>query len=356
MRKLKFDSKKQNRKLEQPEMKEVNKRLNDPARKHKKRFDWGKAIITILISCNLAIIGPAVGARIGNYIDTAATTAFQEENLDDYLMQTPLGSYMKLPIDENPIAIVLGDMTNDEKKSVYQAIETLDNISTNIDYTILEKDDVSITNKIYITANDDIPADALATTTIDSKNFSGKIQYPIHIEVDMDRCHTMHSDITGEDAVSAVVKHEMAHTLGFKDLYEPKYMKESIMYYSIYQESYTESDERRIRAYYGGEAEDRSAYYNYDFEDKTNEPATTVETAENGFVMPAVSSGNLRQKVAIKNVRSGDFYKVYEPTEMIVGFENDLSKTLADVPTTKPVNLNKKAKKEEDIIEIEKEM
>ena len=309
----------------------------------KKKFSMGKLLVTVLISCNLILAGNLVSMRWNQFQDINSA-AFQEENLDDYLMKTDMGAFMKLPVDENPIAVVLGNLNEDEKKSVVGAINTLDNISTNIDYTILEKDDLTIKNKIYIT-NGDVPDGALGMTTVDSKRFTGEIQYPIHINIDMDACHRMFSDITGEDAVGAVTKHELAHTLGFKDLYESKYMKESIMYYSVYQESYTESDERRIRAYYGGVAEDASGNYNYDFSIDENAPQENLPT---NLMGPISSEEFERQMVALRKVRSNPIAEVWEPAEMIYFFENDKSKTKGDRNSARD-SVKNIAKKEDEI-------
>ena len=211
--------------------------------KPKKSRNFGTRLVTILLSCSLLFAASPLACKIAERMENCVAISQSDVNLEDYLMETKLGAYMKLPVDENPIAIVLGSMEEEDRKSVIGAINDLDNISTNIDYKILENDDVSITNKIYITdAETNSSSHALGVTELSYNAVSGTIEYPVYIKVDTEACERFISDVTGEDAVSAVIKHELGHSLGFKDLYDCR-PDESIMYHSIYTETYTPGEE-----------------------------------------------------------------------------------------------------------------
>ncbi|MBQ8424955.1 MAG: hypothetical protein IJX17_02910 [Clostridia bacterium] len=317
--------------------KEADKRFksNNNSQNKKKKGGFGKKLVSVLVSIALAgSIGLAFNNEI-EYLFDVADSYSVSENLEDYLMQSKTGAYLKLPVDENPINIVLQNISDEDKIKVISAINDLDNISTNLDYTILDTDDLKIQNKIYIT-DGETPNDALGLTNINYNNLSGEISYPIYISIDMDACKGFTSDITGEDAVTAVTKHELGHSLGFKDLYDRSMINESIMWYSIYTETYTKSDEERIREYYGGVSEDASERYDYYYDENNNlcsvKPKNDALKNENSFLNGQQSNFRLIHKDA--------FAEIYEPKHLIITNEKDL-------------DIGKKSQKEDIIIERE---
>ena len=131
----------------------------------------------------------------------------------------------------------------------------------------------------------------------------------------MDACHGFFSDITGEDAVSAVVKHELGHAHGFCDIYDTSLMDETIMYYTIYTETYTPSDEERYRKYYGGVKEDASFRYDYYY-----------DVDENGNLgdLNAVNDNSLENKQsALSLVHKDILAEVYEPNQLVITNEKE---------------------------------
>ena len=212
--------------------------------------------VGLVLTC---VVGFSSGCVNMNDIMNEMTESYNSQyaDVEEYMLKSGTGKVLTLPIQENPISVIIENLSEEDKKEVIRAVNDLDEISTNIDYKILEKDDVEIYNKIYIT-DGEVPVGSLGQATFDYNNFTGKINYPIQIVIDAEGCKELTSTETGENAICAVTKHELAHTLGFKDLYEDKYRNESIMYHTVYLEDYTEGDEYRIRQVYGGERENLS--------------------------------------------------------------------------------------------------
>lgn len=176
-----------------------------------------------------------------------------------HLMSTSdYGTPLTLPIDENPIAVVLQNFTEEERQDAINAINRLDEISENVNYTILEKDDFSIKQKITITNNVDLEKThpyldkSLGVTEYKIDNEKATIKYPIYISIDED-CKDIY-DTEGVSLMSYVLKHEMMHTLGFADMYSKEYLDKTVMYYTVENgmeiNDYSEFDEKNIRQLY----------------------------------------------------------------------------------------------------------
>ena len=262
---------------------------------------WGKAVaVVLLLTCVLNFSSGC--ANIMEGISNSLNSSYAE--VEDYMLKTDYGAVLTLPVNENPISVVIDNLSEKDKAEVIRAVNELDEISTNLDYKILETDDVQIYNKIYIT-NGKTPEGSLGQATFDYNNFTGKINYPINIVIDAEGCQSLISNVTGENAVCAVTKHELAHTLGFKDLYEDKYRNESIMYHTVYLEDYTEGDEYRIRKVYGGERENLSD------EKILSQGFSGTETLKNTL------SGDVKYK---------QIAQVYEPTTLGVTYDDKAKK------------------------------
>jgi len=280
----------------------------------KKKGGFGKKLIAVLVSCSLAFSAATLFSdNVQNIIEDVAESYSVSDELGDYLMQTDLGTYIKLPVDENPINIVLQNIPEEDKQKVVSAIRDLDNISTNLDYKILETDDVTITDKIYIT-DGETPSDALGLTDISYNVVTGKIKYPVYIKIDMDACHRFISDITGEDAVSAVTKHELGHAHGFKDIYESSKRNETIMWYSIYGEDYTQADKERYREYYGGVAEDVSNKYE-DYLKNKYDVNYVFEFPKKDEEKDCLYDN---KKLALRMIHKDKFAEIYEPAHFVI--------------------------------------
>ena len=173
----------------------------------------GKIGVGLILTC--AVSAPIVGILAGNIQDKK----YKEENAEvyDYMLHTNTGKMLKLPVDKSPIEVVIKDMPEEDRQDIVEAINGLDNISTNINYKILDSDDYKIGAQIIID-NGKKSSTELGVTSLNYDNYTGIINYPVHINIDLDACHNVYNE-KGENAVTAVTKHELAHSLGFADLY-----------------------------------------------------------------------------------------------------------------------------------------
>lgn len=138
-----------------------------------------------------------------------------------------------LGIDKT-IDVVIDESFDDEQKEyITTAIEELDIDLTGVSYNIMLNSDKKSKKCINILKKDCNPADksALAETFLKHNDFYGNIVYPVNIQVYTKSLERGYGDLNVyNDYFSAVIKHEMLHTLGFKDVYDKKYFNKTIMY------------------------------------------------------------------------------------------------------------------------------
>lgn len=257
----------------------------------------GKIGVGLLVSCVFS--APLIGILVGN----AQDRAYREANAEvyDYMLHTDSGKMLKFPVNKSPIEVAIKDMSKEDRQDVVEAINAFDNVSTNINYKILDKDDCKINAKIVI-ENGSRSETELGVTNLQFNNNTGLIDYPVHINIDLDACHNVFNE-KGENAVTAVTKHELAHSLGFADLYGEEHINESLMYYKLeVVEDYTDSDKYRIRKVYGGTAE--NVNYDISFDDeKLNQNQTNLN----------------KNKLSNKPIA-----EIYEPKYMVVQKQNEI--------------------------------
>lgn len=215
-----------------------------------RKYSMGLTILTTAV-----VAGAFFAPIVANEIYTKAQENDPRFNgISDYMYKTSNGIPVTLPLSENPIAVILENMTEQEKTLIVDAIQDLDEISENINYTILDNDNYTITQKIIVRSNDSLTQDdAGGLCTITYNNFTGEISYPVYIDLDPD-CMNYVSTITGESMYTTVVKHEMMHSLGFKDIYNDADKYKTIMYYTVDTDEraldYTSFDKKCIQQVY----------------------------------------------------------------------------------------------------------
>lgn len=175
----------------------------------------------------------------------------------EYMNTTESGVPLTLPIDENPIAIVFDNLSEKEKALAIEAINDIDEISENVNYVILDTDDYKISQKIIVTSDDSLSDRNLGgVASYTYNNITGKISYPITVSLDPDYANFVSSN-NGENMYTSIVKHEMMHTLGFKDIYSKDSKYDTIMYYDISHDEraldFTERDKMCIKQVYDNE-------------------------------------------------------------------------------------------------------
>ena len=190
-------------------------------------------------------------------VDKQIALADKEKYGDMYeLMLQMNGKVVTLEKFKEPITVTLAkSFSEKEKEQIVDAINTLDEISPNLNYTIIDSPNISIMADINIDKYDDLVSPmALATTSL-KYNQKAQITYPIFIDINepFSTCFE-NIDIKENDTLSYVVKHELMHTLGFCDLYDEKHFDKSIMWYSTENANvvsdYTERDKACINKIY----------------------------------------------------------------------------------------------------------
>lgn len=172
------------------------------------------------------------------------------EDVAGLMLETNGGAPLRLNLTNKPIKVAIENFSEQDKKQVVSAIERLDNISKNLNYTILDSDHGHIDADIKIRYESFDNNMTLGNTQLTFNENTAVIKYPINIQIDPSVKDWRDSE-TNETALSFVVKHEMMHTLGFCDIYDQELMNKTIMYYSIATvDDYTTMDEMNIKKLY----------------------------------------------------------------------------------------------------------
>ncbi len=190
-------------------------------------------------------------------VEKQIALADKEKYGDMYeLMLDMKGKVITLEKFKEPITVTLAkSFSEKEKEQIVDAINTLDEISPNINYNILDNPNVSITADINIDKKEKLSMPLAVATTNLNYNSKAQITYPIFININESYSnHFKDIDIKENDMLSHVVKHELMHTLGFCDLYDEKHYDKSIMWYSTENAEivpdYTERDKACINKIY----------------------------------------------------------------------------------------------------------
>lgn len=171
------------------------------------------------------------------------------------------GSITKIWDTDKPIPVYLmGKMKEESKEHIIQSIKSLDEITTGVNYEIYNCEDENDKNlpvrHISISFKKNM-GNNLGCCFFSANKFTGKINYPINITIaqsydDYLYNHYFHD---GKNDLQQVVKHELMHSLGFRDKYEKKEKQKTIMYgnndeYAAHD--YTLEDKYKIQKVYDG--------------------------------------------------------------------------------------------------------
>lgn len=235
-------------------------------------------MLTIITIISSAIAGGAIGlspviARYCHQYLMQRQPRFQ--GLEEYMKKNSYGTPITLPVEKDtPIKVDLKNFTDAEIQDMKNAINDLDEISENINYTILDNSDLKVEQKIVVQKIShadmtQIMHDANIGGYVVSKidDVKASIQYPINIYIS-DICEGVSTN--GKTLMSYVIKHEMMHALGFADLKDDKYLGKSIMYYNASEntiEDFSDLDRAHIKQ-----------LYDYNIED-------TIKKVENGMIL-----------------------------------------------------------------------
>lgn len=161
------------------------------------------------------------------------------------------GRPLRLDISD-PIAIVMQDVEEQEKKHIVDAVNALQEICPNLDYRIYENQSTPLnTINISVQAMDEHKG---GTTSYTYKVSEAQILYPIDIVLNEKYSDLYFDEKLTDSVLTGIAKHELLHTLGLKDLYEDEEYDKSIMYYCIKPDLvYTARDEEIIKYVYRDE-------------------------------------------------------------------------------------------------------
>lgn len=176
--------------------------------------------------------------RFGEYIEYFFTNNHQTS-----------GRPIKLDISD-PIAIVMQDMEENTKKYIVDAINDLEEICPNLDYRIYDSPNTMLNTINFTMKSVDRP---VGGTTYFTFNISkAEIVYPIDIVLNQTYADVFLDEEQTKSALTGIVKHEMLHTLGLKDLENKDEMGQTIMYYAMTNDmDFTDRDKALINYVYG---------------------------------------------------------------------------------------------------------
>ncbi len=227
--------------------------------KESKKFILKLAAGGAMVLGSMGALGYLVN-KLGTAILTRPVDNSNFEKYKDDFYQVN-GNVVRLPIGNEPIAVVLNDMNVKQKEQVVQAVNALDEISKNINYTLYDGmddyDNDNGLNYISISLVDDIEEQegAGGVAKLRYNKFTAEIIYPIEIEIESQWSDAYWDKEETKSLLTTITKHELMHTLGFKDLYDENDKQRSIMYYATQsdtQQSYTQEDIEKIQYCYDG--------------------------------------------------------------------------------------------------------
>ncbi len=214
------------------------------------------------------VLGSSVGffgAQLYDYISEQVALTSEKrkfEGLNDLMQKSKDGRILTLDKFKNPISVTISNFSDQEKQEVIDAVNRLDQISDNLNYTIIDNPNYNLTANINISKGA-IANDSVVGITKYHYNGNYKITYPISIvinETDFMDTSTLSDYVrpTVEEMhqkkLSRVVRHELMHTLGFADLKDEKHFGKTLMWYNIKGFAdvydYTERDEYNIKRLY----------------------------------------------------------------------------------------------------------
>ena len=151
-----------------------------------------------------------------------------------------------------PIGVVIKTNAKEkDKKVIIAAIDEINKISPNIDY-VYQESETTLENYIEIYTDFDIEKEEyVGLFKSDINHQAGIFKYPLKIYLEKDIKD--HIGPNGKSYYSHVVKHELMHSLGFKDLTSDIYSGYSVMSYQGTTYGFTDNDIKNIQTVYGKE-------------------------------------------------------------------------------------------------------
>ncbi len=227
-----------------------------------------KKFLTKLTIITTVVGAPIAGGLLGKYLSDATFNNQQKEiqnqerfdGVSDLMLHNDYNTPITMDVDKNtPLNVSLFNFTDEERNDAINAIQDLDEISENINYNILQNDHSSVSQNITISkvSEDELKDMSSSPAPLGYTSFSygvkdATIMFPVNIYIN-ESVENIY-DTNGVSLLSYVLKHEMMHSLGFKDMYTDDYLNKTIMYYQVSPavdiNDYTDFDKKNIKQVY----------------------------------------------------------------------------------------------------------
>ena len=210
----------------------------------------GKKILIILTLSSTMLVSSAC-EHIKNFSDTVNNIYNEFMQLDNIMLKTNNGELVKADTSSDIAVVVKTLATEEEKQEIINAINEINKMSPNIDYVFVEDASFGYQNYIEIYTGQQLPYDNAYGMFYNAINHeTASFKYPLRIDIDQD-AQILTSD--QKPLFAQTIKHELMHTLGFKDLESEIYYGKSIMSYHGVTYRYTSFDKQNIATVYGTE-------------------------------------------------------------------------------------------------------
>lgn len=254
--------------------------FNEPISPFRKKVD--KFLTVVLhITCIYGIYN--VSSQVADNISSINKT----QNVNkDLFYQNIFGVPYLMETDGKPIDVVVNENFSDEQKDIIsKSISSLDEKLVGLDYNIILDNTKSNKNCITINSNIDHQNkeedECYGVTYTKFPVFGTKLIFPVEIKLNLDEINNSYNGAiakakTYDQFLGSIVKHEMLHTLGLKDLYDYAENGKSIMYGYTTAKSLNDPSEEEINTI-------NTVYPsngNFDFKDINAYISTTVGEPE----------------------------------------------------------------------------
>lgn len=170
----------------------------------------------------------------GSFVYTMVNSNYKTNGVEkDRFMQNIFRVPLTLPLTNKDIQVMIDEnFSSEQKQCIKNAVEELDVELTGVTYKVELDNSKKAFKSININRAESDSGYGLAVTKINSTGFWGYINYPIKMEVQIDKIVPQENlDKNDTDYLKGIIKHEMLHTLGFVDIYDSAEINKTIMYY-----------------------------------------------------------------------------------------------------------------------------
>lgn len=234
-------------------------------------------LIDASVLAGASVLGVVIGLTIA---DTQSLTnivqypsRFSGVNTSLFI-KSKLGMPNVLKVKDGVIDLnIMHCFTESQLNDIKQGIMELDDIAKGFSYNVSQSS-YEKSNAINIYVDNDIQSDTIAEARFRTRQFGTNILYPIKIVFSDYYVNKSYIDL------SSVIKHELLHTLGFKDLYENKDM-DHIMYFENLGNDLNREEKETLNKVYStkwtGVKVEKPTDIEYIFEDENTQTETVDE-------------------------------------------------------------------------------